>query len=180
MGCYAMGAIYRVCHMLTISTPIRGFSPAFFGTIGFFLFFVAATYGQMDKIVDDGSPCMKPAKIKAFAAPLAVSLLYIPIALFDSTTIPAKVTCTLIWIVALFSSYFTFKHALIPDLDFGFIKAIKPFNICATCLTISKLILLMARMIHNDLLFMIGSVLFSVFIILTIIFANEGVKKWII
>ena len=55
----------------------EGFSPAYLGKIGFFLFFIAASYGQMDRIVDDGSKKMRPSRYIALLAPIAAILLYI-------------------------------------------------------------------------------------------------------
>ena len=55
MGSHALGSIYHLCQTLTTETVLEGFSPAYLGRIGFFLFFIAASYGQMDRIVDDGS-----------------------------------------------------------------------------------------------------------------------------
>ena len=36
-----------------------------------------------------------------------------------------KLSYAFIWIPAIISVYFSLKHAIIPDLDFGFIKAIR-------------------------------------------------------
>ena len=62
MGSHALGSIYHVCQTLTMKTVIEGFTPAYLGRIGFFLFFIAASYGQMDRIVDDGSKKIRPAR----------------------------------------------------------------------------------------------------------------------
>ena len=51
MGCYALGTIYRLCWMLTNETAFAGFTPAYLGRIGFFLFFIAAKHGA-EKCVD--------------------------------------------------------------------------------------------------------------------------------
>ena len=44
----------------------------------------------------------------------------------------------------MFSTYFNLKHAIIPDLDFGFIKAIKPYNFFVLALSFSELFCLTA------------------------------------
>ena len=78
MGCHSLGSIYQLCLMLTNETVFEGFTPAYLGRIGFFLFFIAASYGQMDRIVDDGTPAMRPCRYLALLAPLCAALLYIP------------------------------------------------------------------------------------------------------
>ena len=75
MGCHALGSIYHLCQTLTTETVLEGFTPAYLGRIGFFLFLITASYGQMDRIVDDGSKKLRPSRIIALAAPICAVLL---------------------------------------------------------------------------------------------------------
>ena len=43
MGCHALGSIYHLCQTLTTETVLEGFTPAYLGRIGFFLFLIAAS-----------------------------------------------------------------------------------------------------------------------------------------
>ena len=142
MASHALGSIYHLCQSLTSETIIDGFTPAYLGRIGFFLFILTASYGQLDRIVDDGSPKMRRARILALIAPLFAVLLYIPNTFFEEVPIATKVVYALVWIPAIFAVYFNFKHAIIPDLDFGFIKAIKPYNIVVLLLSFAELLCL--------------------------------------
>ena len=40
MGSHALGNVYHLCQTLTVETVIDGFTPAYLGRIGFFLFFL--------------------------------------------------------------------------------------------------------------------------------------------
>ena len=120
MGCHALGSIYHVCQTLTIEEVLEGFTPAYLGRIGFFLFFIAASYGQMDRIVDDGSKNIRPARAIALTAPLGAILLYLPNGLMEDLPLATKIAVFLVWLPAIFSVYYNLKHALIPNLDFGF------------------------------------------------------------
>lgn len=71
---------------------------------------------------------MRSARIIALIAPLFAVLLYIPNAVIEEVAISTKAVYALVWIPAIFSVYFNLKHAIIPDLDFGFIKAIPICN----------------------------------------------------
>jgi predicted CoA-binding protein len=84
MGCHALGSIYHLCQTLTTNTVLEGFTPAYLGRIGFFLFLLVASYGQMDRIIDDGTPPMSRARKIALTAPLAAVLLYVPNALIEA------------------------------------------------------------------------------------------------
>ena len=180
MASHALGSIYHLCQTLTTGPLVDGFTPAYLGRIGFFLFLITASYGHLDRIVDDGSRAVRPAKYVALIAPLGVALLYLPIVTVDWAPVSTMVVYGLVWIVAVFSVYFNLKHAIIPNLDFGFIKAIKPYNICALCLGFSELLCLSAWYYYSTLYLAITAVLFGVLCICTMITAKKGVEKWAI
>ena len=180
MGSHALGSIYHLCQTLTTETVLEGFTPAYLGRIGFFLFFLAASYGQMDRIVDDGSKKMQPARHIALIAGLCAILLYLPNGLMEDLPLSTKIAVLLVWLPAIFSVYYNFKHAIIPDFDFGFIKAIKPYNILAVCLGFAELLCLTAwNYLYNTQL-VITSVIFAVLCVALMIAAKKGAEKWTI
>ena len=77
MASHALGSVYHLCLTLTSEDIVDGFTPAYLGRIGFFLFILTASYGQLDRIVDDGSSKMRSARITALIAPLLAMLLVI-------------------------------------------------------------------------------------------------------
>ena len=180
MASHALGSIYHICQTLTRMDLVEGFTPAYLGRIGFFLFIITASYGQLDRIVDDGSPKMRKARGLAFIGPACAALLYIPNALFEDADLSTKIVYAIVWIPALISIYFNLKHALIPNLDFGFIKALKPYNILVMTLEFADLILLTAWNYYDSTLMVISSCLFGVLCVLTMISAKKGVEKWTI
>ena len=180
MASHALGSVYHLCQTLASDVLMEGFTPAYLGRIGFFLFIVTASYGQLDKIVDDGSAKMRPARIIALAAPVCVVLLYVFNVLIPDVPNGTKVAYSLVWIPAIFSVYFNLKHAVIPDLDFGFIKAIKPYNVCVLCLGFAELLCLTAWDYYFPIPLAITSVLFAVLCVCTMIAAKKGVEKWTI
>lgn len=180
MGCHALGSIYHLCQYLTSDTLIEGFTPAYLGRIGFFLFIITASYGQMDRIVDDGSIKTKPSRYIALIAPICAALLYIPNWIVDDVPIQTKIVYALVWIPAVIAVYFNLKHALIPNMDFGFIKAIKPYNIFTLCLSFSELVCLTAWEYYDILLLAISAIVFAILCICTMIAAKKGVEKWTI
>ena len=180
MGCHSLGSIYQLCLMLTNETTFEGFTPAYLGRIGFFLFFIAASYGQMDRIIDDGTPAIRPSRYIALTAPVCAALLYIPNACIVDLPAATKISLLLVWIPALVSVYFNFKHAIVPDCDFGFVKAIKPYNMLAVGLGFAELFCLTARNSLHNVLIVITSVIFSAFCVAIMIAAKKGAEKWTI
>ena len=180
MGSHALGSIYHLCQSLTSDVLIEGFTPAYLGRIGFFLFFLTASYGHMDRIVDDGSSNMKPSRWIALLAPIGAALLFIPNCTIEDVPIQTKVVYALVWVPAVIAVYFNLKHAIIPDMDFGFIKAIKPYNVFALLLCFSELLCLTAWDYYDMVPLAVSAVAFGVLCICTMVSAKKGVEKWTI
>ena len=180
MGCHALGSIYHLCQTLTTETVLEGFTPAYLGRIGFFLFLITASYGQMDRIVDDGSRKVRPSRYIALIAPVAAVLLYLPNAMMEDLPTATKIAVLLVWLPATVSVYYNFKHSIIPDLDFGFIKAIKPYNILATCLGFGELLCLTAWDYLYNTQLVICSFVFAILSVAMMLVAKKGAEKWTI
>jgi hypothetical protein len=123
---------------------------------------------------------MRPARRMALVAPLLVVLLYIPNLLIEEVSSSTKVVYALVWIPAVICVYFNLKHAIIPDLDFGFIKAIKPYNIFVLLLSFSELLCLTAWDYYYPVQVAITAIAFAALCICTMISARKGVEKWTI
>ena len=180
MGCHSLSTIYHLCLILTNGTILEGFTPAYLGRIGFFLFFIASSYGQMDRIIDDGTPAIRPSRYLALLAPVCAALLYLPTAKTGAIPVSTKVSLLLVWIPAMVSVYFNLKHAIIPDCDFGFIKAIKPYNMLAVALGFAELLRLTA---WNDCAngpLVVTSAIFAALSVAIMIAAKKGAEQWTI
>jgi hypothetical protein len=70
------------------------------------------------------------------------------------------------------------KHAIIPNFDFGFIKAIKPYNILVLCLSFAELLCLTAWDYYYGAQLVIITIIFGALCIGTVIAAKKGVDKW--
>ena len=178
MASHALGSIYHLCQSLTSEDIVEGFTPAYLGRIGFFLFIITASYGQLDRIVDDGTDKMRRARLLAWIAPALAVILYIPNALIEDVPLITKLVYALVWIPATISVYFNLKHAIIPDFDFGFIKAIKPYNVVVLLLSFAELLCLTAWDYYYPLQMAITAIAFGALCICTMLFARKGVEKW--
>jgi hypothetical protein len=107
-------------------------------------------------------------------------LLYVPNALAADVSTATKVVYALVWIPSSISVYFNLKHAIIPDPDFGFIKAIKPYNVFVLLLSFFELICLTAWNYYQPLLMAVTAVVFGALCVGAMVFARKGVEKWTI
>ena len=179
-GCYAIGSFYYLCQSITAEEVPEGFTAAYLGRIGFFLFLFTANFGQMDGLLDDRTSAFKKFRYIALIAPITAALLYIPCALTDMT-ISTKISLVFMWFAAMCSSYYNFKHAVISDLGYGFAKAIRPYNICALILIFTELILHILWANSESCGFVIiavVSVIFSIMCAVTLVVLKRGVEAW--
>ena len=180
MASHSLGSIYHLCQTLTSENIVEGFTPAYLGRIGFFLFILTASYGQLDRIVDDGSSKIRAARVVALIAPILAVILYIFNAVIDDVAISTKVVYAFVWMPAVFCVYFNLKHAIIPDFDFGFIKAIKPYNVFVLLLSFSELLCLTAWDYYYPVPMAAAAIVFSALCVCTMVSARKGVEKWTI
>ena len=180
MGCHALGSIYHLCQTLTTETVLEGFTPAYLGRIGFFLFLIKASYGQMDRIVDDGSAKIRSSRYLALIAPVLAVLLYIPNGMMEDLPTVTKIAVLLVWLPAVVALYYNLKHFMIPNNDFGFIKAIKPYNILATCLGFAELLCLTAWDYFYGTQLVIFSFVFAILCVGMMLAAKKGAEQWTI
>ena len=98
----------------------------------------------------------------------------------EDLPLATKIAAFLVFLPAIFSVYYNLKHAIIPNFDFGFIKAIKPYNILAVCLGFAELLCLTAwNYLYNTQL-VISSVIFAGLCVALMIAAKKGAERWTI
>ena len=106
--------------------------------------------------------------------------MYSPIAFIEDVPKSTQIVYLFVWIPAMFSVYFNLKHAIIPEFDFGFIRAIKPFNWFVLLLSFSELLCLTAWMYDYPIPMAVSAIVFAVLCIGTMVSAKKGVEKWTI
>jgi hypothetical protein len=172
-----LGYIFDICDYLVHGIVSEEYYIGYLGSIGSFLFLLTASTGYMDGIMDDGTPKMKQSRYIAVIAPALAAVLWV-INMLASVPVSTKVVYSVLWIPAMFSSYFNLKHAIIPDMGFGFVKAIRPFNISALSFTFLQLIHLTLWNYCDWIPLLLSGTVFGCSCIAVIVTADRGVKKW--
>lgn len=128
VGCAMLGRLFTTLLYLVNGELNEGFNVGMLGIIGSFLFFFSANFGQMDSIVDDGSPKFRKTRIISLAAPVTVVAVWCVIAAIYG------INSTSVWVgiemlfLAL-ASYFHLKHLIIEDVSSGLIRSIRSYNL---------------------------------------------------
>lgn len=183
MGCYALSCLYHLCQTLLFEEPAEGFTATYLGRIGFYLFLLTANFGQMNGIMDDGTPKMKTSRYVGLLGPLLAVGLFCFVLLAEMP-LSTKLSYLPVWIVAALNMYYNLKLSVIPDLGFGFSRAVRPYNISALVLSALDLLTLLAwayyDLPYGFVIVAVTSVLTSVTMLITVHNLNGGVKKWTI
>ena len=177
IACLLLGYVFDVCYYIVHGLVEEGYMIGYLGSIGSFLFLLTASVGYMDGIMDDGSPEIKKCRYIALIGPVIGALLWVP-NMFADTPVITKVVYTILWIPALCCLYYNLKHAIIPDMGFGFVKAIRPFNVAAIAFTILKLIHLTLWNFCGWIPLLISGIVFGTSGIIMIVMADKGVREW--
>ena len=177
VACLLLGYLFDICEYLVNSFLEEEYLIGYLGSIGSFLFLLTASVGYMDGIMDDGSSEIKKCRYIALIAPVAAFLLWIP-NMFAAVPNVTKIVYSILWIPAMFSTYFNLKHAIIPDMGFGFVKAIRPFNIAALAFAFLQLIHLTLGNFCGWIPLLISGIVFGSSSIVMVVMADKGVKEW--
>ena len=179
IGCHVLCSLYDVCEILTTGTLSEGFSISYLGAIGCYLFLLSANYGCMDGIIDDGTPAMKKSRALAWIAPSVAAALFM-VNFFADIPFETKKYYFFVWIPAATCSYYNLKHALAPDMGFGFIKAIRPFNVAALAFNMLNLLHFTAWNYFDWPMLTVSGTLVGISSIIMAVMAKRGVKRWTI
>lgn len=179
VACLMLGYIFDICDYFVNGFLAEGYIIGYLGSIGSFLFLLTSSIGYMDGIMDDGSPKMIKCRYIALVAPAILIALWC-FNMIANVPIMTKIVYSILWIPAIFSSYFNLKHIIIPDMGFGFVKAIRPFNASALAFTFLQLIHLTVWNYCGWLPLVISGTIFGVSCIVMVVMSNKGVTKWVL
>ena len=178
VGCAMFGRLFETLQYLVNGELGNGFHVGMLGIIGSFLFLFSANFGQMDSVVDDGSPVFRKTRLISLAAPLVIIAIWCLIAFtkgLNKTTIPLGIETLFI----AQASYFHLKHLIINDVEYGLIKAIRNYNLFAL---IYALLCMLEMLVESfnlpDFCIVIVYVLQCIVLILFAPILERGVKKW--
>ena len=90
----------------------------------------------------------------------------------------AQVVSAVTTLLAMHASYYHLKHLIFPDVDYGVIKCLRPYNRSA----LIYISLCFAEMIvigtGNEISILIIDILMGIILIDIIVLAERGIKKW--
>lgn len=175
-GCasFLLGAVFESCWTLVYREPPEGFHIGYLGYMGAYFFFMSAHYGAINRLADGGEKQYRPYRLVAILGPALAVIL----AVWSISTHGLSLPLLLLTVPIAIELYFAIKHLLLPDVDMGIIKVMRPYNGCVILLCFAQLLSLMPGvpvMLHQ-----IAAGMVCVLLVMLLPVAQMGVKKWYI
>lgn len=175
--CVVIGRLYDIARLSTGAEITGRFQLGTLASIGSFLFFFSANYGALDSIVDDGSKQFKKYRVFSLIAPVAVIVAYFPLFCFSDVSVLWKAQSGVVMFFAALCSYYNLKHLIIPDVDFGVVKSLRPYNFLALLFMVSCIAECYSLSRGNEMLTLIIGCLTAAVSLVMLPMISYGLKK---
>ena len=169
-----MGNIYTMLHILLWQQGDNGFHVGYLGYIGMFFFLHSSYYGAINSLADD-----KRSELRSFRiiAGIVAVVFFIVAVILICYFNKAFWLCTVV-VPMSFTIYFAMKHLIIPDIDMGIIKVMRPYNAIIITLCICMMLRILAA--SNSVLKDVSGICTGIVLALCLPMARIGVRKWFI
>lgn len=178
VGCIAFGRLYQVVRLLTEGDILHEFQLGIFGVFGSLMFFFSANFGTMDSIADDRSKIFTKYRVISLAAPLTAFVLYAVFLLFSDVSLYWKIIGAILTLFIMQTTYFNLKHLVFPDVDYGIINCLKPYNALVLFYALLCIADIIALSRENDVAVALVSAQVGVSVLFITPLLAKGVKKW--
>ncbi|MCR4604464.1 MAG: hypothetical protein K5639_00510 [Eubacterium sp.] len=175
--CLMYSGLFKVIYLLTQGGLGSDFHVGVLGVIGSFMCFLSANYGQMDRLVDDGTKTFRATRIKAFFAPFLVLCLYL-VFFFLVKDLPARITIGIVSFFMMQCSYYSFKHIIIHDVELGLIRAVRKYNILVTVYVFLTGLEFIAEFGEYEILYIITCAGVGIIVAAIPFVVKGGVERW--
>lgn len=196
-ACYAMGTLYDILRTALVSsgalpalalkqlsaadpgavmplvTGQAGFSIGLIGYAGAFFFLFSSYVGALDTLADGREPKLRPYRLGALAAPV---LIVLEGALLLPGARDAMAPMALALIPVAGTSYFAAKHLVLPDIEMGIIRVMRPYNACVLAICILQPVVLLAA--AGGIMHAAACLTTAAAVLAALPLARIGVAKW--
>lgn len=175
------GAVLARCFnlgvLMTEGTLRKGFSVSGLGTLCTFFGLLSANFGQIDRLVDDGSARFRSGRRAGRAAAAAVLLTVFAVL---PAPVPAadKISDCLAVAVIAAAVFFHAKHLAVPDVEGGIAFCLRRYNMLSLLLSLFSIGEILAADYGLTLLFSLCFFADGMLINMIIFSLDRGVERW--
>ena len=169
-----MGNVYTALFGLLWQPGDAGFHVGYLGTIGMFFFLYSSYYGAIDSLADGKQPEFRRYRLVAgiVAAAFFISAVLLMV-------LSGKAFWMYLVVIPMsFTVYFAMKHLIIPDVDMGIIRVMRPYNAVIIGLCVSMILRILS--VSGSPLETISGILAGLLLAFCLPVARNGVRKWFI
>ena len=178
LGCNAFGRLFYIVRLLTGGFITGSVQLGFFGIVGSFMFFFSSNFGTLDSLLDDKSKEFKKFRLISLIAPAVFLAMYILFFLTADISTIWKILGAVLTIFAALSAYYNLKHLIFPDVDFGVVKCLRPYNLLVLVYTLSVFVECIGLSRDNAVLTLICCIVTGVISTAMMPLIVRGLKKW--
>lgn len=178
VGCIAFGRLYQVVRLLTGGEVLGEFQLGILGVIGSLMFFFSANFGTIDSLADDRSKQYTKYRLIAFAAPLTALALYLFFILFSDVSRLWKIIGAVLTFFIMQTTYYNLKHLIFPDVEYGVINCLKPYNALVLLYALFCMADIIAITRNSEIAIAVVSAEIGMTVLLILPMLEKGVKKW--
>lgn len=177
MLCIVFSRLSNIVRIVTLGNLYDSFQLGFLGGIGSFLFFFSSNFGTIDTMADDGSKAYLRYRLIGLIAPAVTICVYFIVFWVGDASLLWRIQGGMLMICVAPCSYFHLKHLTLPDVDYGIIKSLRPYNFFALLYMFSSVLECVALKDQNEILTLISCILSGVFIFAMMVLTVNGLKK---
>lgn len=177
LGCMMLGRLFVTVSLLTTGEIPNIFHIGYLGTFGCFMFLFSANYGQMDGLVDGREKEYRKYRLLPLFMPLAIAV-FAAAMMFSDCGLQSKIITLLAYIPITLASYYHMKHCIMPDIEMGILKSIRPFNLCALAFCLVSALELLFVAFDAVYAQYVTSVILTALSVALIPVLEKGAKKW--
>lgn len=198
VACYALGTCYDVLKGLVIEssslpslalaqqaaeasasdeavmpllTGASGFTVGLIGYAGMFCFILSSYVGALDSLADGREARYRRYRLGALTAPV----LIVCMAGVLSAAAGAMPFLLAVLVPVASTSYFAAKHLVMPDVELGIIRVMRPYNACMLVLCLLQPCILL---VQEGPVRLIAAALAAAATLSVLPLAAKGVRKW--
>ena len=171
---YFLGALFEGGWVLVYGAAPEGFHVGYLGYVGMWFFLFSSYFGAIDRLADGGERVYLPYRLAALAAPVAV--LGLTVWSVTGRGAAASLPLLLLVIPMGMTLYFALKHLLLPDVEMGIIRVMRPYNALVILLGLGQAALLFPGLpagAQPAVTLLVGALLIAM-----LPTAEMGVRKW--
>ena len=146
----------------------------YLGCVGMWFSLFSSYFGAIDRLADGGERMYRPYRLTALLAPLAV----LGLTIWSVTLWGAAASLPLLLLVIPMGAtlFFALKHLLLPDVETGIIRVMRPYNALVLLLGLCQIVTLMPGVSGTATL--ASTLLTSLLVVAMLPTAERGVQKW--